>query len=332
MHIRVTFAGKEALAVLLAHQYGYVLSNHDSGVYCRFAPDALVLIHHAVYGEIPFGLAVPDTLSGSRFPPRTTVTVEQKNSLLLLGNSVFHYGDAKSSRSNTTEGKAPILQDNFAEAVSFLVQRDPHSLASCYAAHMDDLFLTRNSWRYCGNIWENALWNPVRSLFSYESGEKRNSDGRTPGPMPGRTPRNAEAPPNGKTAALSLLGLGPGLTPLGDDILVGYIYALHRFSALAPGTGIDRILNDLAPVLLKYCWEKTSPQSAAFLQSAAKGQYFEMLEACVTDLVQVRAPSPPQSFAALARVGHTSGPALALGILGAARRALREQTAPAVTT
>lgn len=98
-------------------------------------------------------------------------------------------------------------------------------------------------------------------------------------------------------AVRRLLGAGPGLTPLGDDVLAG---ALVTLGALGdPGFGrLGAEVDALAPA-------RTTFVSATLLRHAARGE-------CLPELATVLTGGPPD---ALLRVGHTSGAGLALGVL-----------------
>ena len=100
-------------------------------------------------------------------------------------------------------------------------------------------------------------------------------------------------------AARSLMGLGEGLTPAGDDWLVGTLAALHRLGqrwAFADG--------HLASVLVGEATERTTTIGAAFLAHALAGEFSEPARDLVT------AESLPRARAAAARLaamGATSG-------------------------
>jgi hypothetical protein len=110
-----------------------------------------------------------------------------------------------------------------------------------------------------------------------------------------------------RQAAVHLAGLGPGLTPAGDDFLAGamlWAWLAHP----APDAFCQWLANAAAP--------RTTALSAAFLQAAARGEcsvaWHELLN-------QLAAPEPGLSLAeALARVvsyGHTSGADTLAGFL-----------------
>jgi hypothetical protein len=92
-------------------------------------------------------------------------------------------------------------------------------------------------------------------------------------------------------AAQSLVGLGPGLTPSGDDYLGGMMVALHAVARDARAAALWRWLQ---PRLAG----RTSAISAAHLAAAAEGEAHEVLHRV---LQNDAAPSLLDS------VGHCSG-------------------------
>ena len=91
----------------------------------------------------------------------------------------------------------------------------------------------------------------------------------------------------------TLIGLGPGLTPSGDDYLGGMMVALQ---ALARDAQAHALWRWLQPRLAT----RTSALSAAHLAAAAQGEAHEALHRVL------QAPSP-SSLSALSAVGHCSG-------------------------
>src|SRR5690349_13220900 len=98
--------------------------------------------------------------------------------------------------------------------------------------------------------------------------------------------------------AAMLLGLGPGLTPSGDDFLGGMMLALHHVHRSAQARGLWRWLE---PRL-----SRTTPISAAHLAAAAAGEGHEALHAALVHLFQ-RRPGWPAALDALGAIGHCSG-------------------------
>jgi hypothetical protein len=103
----------------------------------------------------------------------------------------------------------------------------------------------------------------------------------------------------------SLVGRGDGLTPLGDDLVCGWM-ATHRAAGVATPDA-DRAVRDLVP--------RTTALSAALLDCALHGEVLPQLAAYLASRGTVAEPS---AATALLAVGHTSG----AGLLHGARLAL----------
>ena len=99
--------------------------------------------------------------------------------------------------------------------------------------------------------------------------------------------------------AVAVLGLGPGLTPAGDDVIAGALAALWHARRL------DR---RVAAEIAKYASTHTTALSAALLAAAARGEV-------IPEAAAVLAGRP--ATAELLRVGGTSGHALCAGMAGA---------------
>ena len=119
-----------------------------------------------------------------------------------------------------------------------------------------------------------------------------------------RAPAAAAPPP------VDLLGLGPGLTPSGDDLLCGLLVALHATRQIEAA-------RDFAAAIAKVVRCATSPLSGAFLRAAGDGLGCEALHAAIVALLQDRAAAVARQVAVLDRIGATSGwDALAGAVLG----------------
>ena len=113
------------------------------------------------------------------------------------------------------------------------------------------------------------------------------------------------------TAVAGLLGRGEGLTPSGDDVLAGFLAGASAFRI--PIAGLRRAVSRRATA--------TTALSAQLLRHAADGECIDE----VADLAAVLTGRGEASLAArrLLAVGHSSGAALACGLLLAAECALR---------
>jgi hypothetical protein len=109
----------------------------------------------------------------------------------------------------------------------------------------------------------------------------------TPDAMPAASPAPVHA----------LIGLGPGLTPSGDDFLVG---ALALLDALAE----RRAHAALAGAIVAAPRGRTSPLSDCLLRAAAAGHVGENLCRAVSAVVS---GAPEAAVAAIRTIGHSSG-------------------------
>lgn len=116
--------------------------------------------------------------------------------------------------------------------------------------------------------------------------------------------------PRSDSAALSLLGLGPGLTPSGDDILAGSLLAMH---ALGRPDAAARLACAMAGLMA----EKTNQISAAHLDAAGKGQGAAVFHDFLAALFA--GGDFPALFLRIGKIGHTSGWDVLLGILWTVR-------------
>jgi len=114
--------------------------------------------------------------------------------------------------------------------------------------------------------------------------------------------------------AAQLIGLGPGLTPSGDDYLGGVLIGLRW---LGRGAQADSLWRWLEPRL----GAQTSAISAAHLAAAAGGQGHEALHEVLDNLSAWQAPDLLPSLGRLDAVGHTSGWDALAGIVAVARTA-----------
>ena len=99
---------------------------------------------------------------------------------------------------------------------------------------------------------------------------------------------------------LSLIGLGPGLTPSGDDVLGGCLVALHamRHSAIAARLG---------ETVLRAAHRATSRISQAHLSCAADGYGGAAIHDIVDALLTGKTGKFPAQLATVDRIGHSSG-------------------------
>lgn len=103
----------------------------------------------------------------------------------------------------------------------------------------------------------------------------------------------------------TLIGLGPGLTPSGDDFVGGALVALHTLGEHERAAALAAWLR---PQI-----HRTHPISAAHLAAACEGLAGEALHACIDDIANAR--DPRAGLERIAAIGHTSGWDALAGVL-----------------
>ncbi len=115
-----------------------------------------------------------------------------------------------------------------------------------------------------------------------------------------RLTRPGAAAPVPVSALDALLGLGPGLTPSGDDFLGGALIALHHL-------GGDDVAESLAAAALPRAEQRTNEISRAHLAAAAGGEGVAPLHAVLSSLCAPGTPRLGPCLSAVDAIGHTSG-------------------------
>jgi Protein of unknown function (DUF2877) len=109
----------------------------------------------------------------------------------------------------------------------------------------------------------------------------------------------AELPP-APARIVPLIGLGPGLTPSGDDVLGGVLVALSLLGCTSHRDGLWRVLHGAMA-------GRTTDIGRAHLAAAAEGLGGAQLHAVLSAIMRGQSEQIQAACAALGRVGHTSG-------------------------
>ena len=132
-------------------------------------------------------------------------------------------------------------------------------------------------------------------------------------------------PAGAQRAAAGLVGLGPGLTPAGDDLLAGLLVACAQLRETPGAADVTATAARLGDAVGVRASTATTALSAALLRHAAAGRaagpVLRLLDALVG-----RTPLPA-ALAGLLAVGHTSGHDTARGVLTAASALVDRSTA-----
>jgi len=108
----------------------------------------------------------------------------------------------------------------------------------------------------------------------------------------------------------TLFGFGTGLTPWGDDLILGMLLAMNRWGDMIYG---DIELSPLNRVLVRDAWARTTNLSASLIECAAEGQADERLLLALDGLVRGE-PGLGALLEALLIWGNSSGLAVLCGM------------------
>jgi hypothetical protein len=140
-----------------------------------------------------------------------------------------------------------------------------------------------------------------------------------------------------------LIGIGPGLTPSGDDLLAGFMIGLiavldsrdrategHRLEQPAL-QGLHDVVAELGRTIIRHAAGGTTQISNALLSHAVKGVGSDSVHRLLQALLQRDdALEPTQAALEVATPGHTSGWDCLAGLLVGVHLGLRLAEAPAV--
>jgi hypothetical protein len=105
-----------------------------------------------------------------------------------------------------------------------------------------------------------------------------------------------------KSQLIAFLGIGSGLTPSGDDFVLGFLLALNRFPSHFEVEWLERINHDV----VEAAEAKTNTISASLIRCAAEGQADQRLVQAIDDIVLTEKPIE-ESAAPLLSWGSSSG-------------------------
>lgn len=256
---------------------GDILLSTSRGVYLTF-PGQILMLTDALWGVTPIGIGLAD-FAGT--VSRLGLQAGQPVSLY-AGQLTFLGGILRLEIQAFTQAASPFipLADRITSAAVQLWQlHNPKGAAGlCRPLLLDrDAPLTP--------LCQGAL-PPLKQLLQALWGSHRFNAGQ---------------------AVSQLVGLGIGLTPSMDDVLLGMLYALLRWGDDRASLLIESI-RSLAP-------NGTHPISVAYLLAVAEGAPFQRLD----DILWALTAQIPLDLQPIMEIGSSSGSEMLLGLLLAAK-------------
>lgn len=264
---------------------GEILMVNSSGVYLLLNGNVVFLCDESM-GVVPIGISVENfkkTVSRLRLVQGDTLS---------FNNGILHFGagsieivkkKAKAQEKQDAFPELTLVQKASAELLSLNRERGISMLVAPLVLEVyDEAIIELNP--YCRTAY------PL--LLSLKSGLSNDNEEQI------------------LCAIESLLGLGIGLTPSADDVILGMLFAFSKLSDKAPKTvGIFR------DAVFELSEARTSRVSAAYLKAVLNGDYFERMERVWAGLCGI----VPLDITPLIEIGGSSGTEMLLGVLLAIR-------------
>lgn len=251
--------------------------------------DRLIAVVHPEQGMVPGGIVVEATAPPWDFRPGEPVAWDggrrrlagARTAIDLAGAAVWENRPALPA----IAGEADLLER--LDLVTGLIQAEGRGELA--------RLLTGGSPAPAGGSglsWSQYAWVPIAEVLRHLAA----GDGvRAAHPLP------------------SLIGLGEGLTPSGDDFVVGLLAALHYGregldpSQAEAGRRLAREAARLAP--------GTTPVSASYIRQAAAGRFSEQLEAAALAILSPEGEGVAEAARRLIQTGHSSGTDSLVGLV-----------------
>ncbi len=302
--------GTQALTILKRNFRGKIYSVHSNCFYCMFIDKQILLIHEDNYGVIPFGIAINGLsyfLAEKKLKRGMEVVchdlnfyVPEMNFTLSLNDQDQLSGKAKEHSHSVS---STVVRSNLHYASQFLMDNGSKAGLGGLIYIIDELLSDSIEVEikvqnyFCRSCYKQLSCLLV-AIAEDDYQNIRNSLNR-------------------------LIGLGPGLTPSMDDILVGLTctlwYIRRNLSYIMTG------LSSLVELVLIQSNLKTSLISATYLKAAAQGESFTLIDNVIGAILNSSLQEDFNiSFNQLLAVGSNSGTEMFLGIILAFRLVLKE--------
>lgn len=285
LHFRVARAGRFARHALAIEPAWRVFAVFRRSFYCRSARGSLVLVGHETLGAGPLHVL----WSGASEPAPRRPEEGMPVGVDLDGTC----GDATAPLTlalcDAREWRPPAPP-------SWRPSSLRRSLA--WLGHAADLAPTQGLGRLVAPIASGAT-DPVRSDLSGPERLAWPAVAALSDWIHAALVRETAATPP-SDALVGLIGLGPGLTPSGDDVLAGVLLALHGF---VRADVADRLAAWLRPRLAG----RTGLVSRAHLECAARGEAAAVLHDALAALSSGDPDALAMATGAVGTLGHSSG-------------------------
>jgi len=284
---RITSIGAKAQRVLLAGGPVEVLAVFERSLHLR-CPSGYVCVVGEPMGRGPLnavvGVTFPDGWQPPGLGPRTRGEV--RDGRLVLGAMTLDFVGAAlwTPPPWSPRPPAPALRDALARFGDVVAASDRLPLDGCARV----AFGTPVTAALAGAVMRKALL-ATATLGDWLADVLADADAA-----------DATLAEAARESVTALLGLGPGLTPAGDDVLAGLLIGLHAASEVDAANALAAMIRATSP-------GATSEISHAFLEAAMDGLPSEPLADAIAAVMTGDEARFPAIIERIDGVGHTSG-------------------------
>lgn len=273
-------------------------SVNSNSFYARVYPDDLLLVSDKVYGALPFGISVDLQQQGSfeDLELERGLSIKIKRAYLSIPQ-VDYYIDLHKARVWYPKDKdyykkySAIPSSN----LDYMISHSKHRIAP---GHFPNLFFLHEDILLGQDCRTGNLDNLNQISFDLLTNLVRSI-------------RTKDYLLMKKTLSNSI-GLGPGLTPYMDDVVIGIVSTLHVFKYSFPS------LYDIVTFLSHEIYElrnRTTSVSRLYLTSVANGDVLEIIDDLIFAVLFSAKNEIKTRVNTLLAVGSTSGTAILLGLV-----------------
>ena len=260
---------------------GEILLVTSKGVYCRLL-DRIFMLSDASFGITPIGILIDKLGLLTAFECKEGQKIKLRDRALHLPGGIIRL---KTNDTNTSAQYGSLPPERILECAKLLQsQCKPKGLSSLCAPLLG---LDSEPVTYSNPLCQIA--HPHLNALIQALSDRR--------------------PEDVNSAVNQLIGMGIGLTPSSDDVILGMLYTLLR---IAPESEATRQLKD---AVTRYAPVSTNAISAAYLLAVVDGAPFTRLD----DVLLGLAGQIPLDIKPTLEIGSSSGSEMLLGLLIAAK-------------
>ena len=263
---------------------GKIILVNSSGIYIRFEAKILFICDIS-WGAVPNGILVSCfSAMLKEFEPKEGQSVIYNNDKFIFANGIIRLLTYKVSA--VSSGGMPVTEYISQAAFGIVSLRKTNGLSML----VEPLVLGWNANiaeqtnLYCAKAYP-YFTQLINALMHNEKNKVNN-------------------------CVINLLGLGVGLTPSADDVMIGMLYVFHKLRHR-----LSEAVLSFSDSVLELCDSRTNSISSGFLKAVIGGAYFERMEQVWNGLCG----KEQLNISRLTEIGNNSGTEMLLGMLIALR-------------